>query len=179
MAIYFNIIIPVKTFLDVAKEVMFKYNVKLYIEKASVNGNKKRRYYVGDNISESDFRDNDYHQFFFSTKDVNISDKEIILESGKVIYSNWFSFYDEPQFSIEGIGGHEDDNNIECIKLRSIAKEPDKQVKLFYNSLQTKLKNIEDIKCYKLNSLNHHIYYLDTHKKMWSNFEKQVPVIMK
>lgn len=44
MAIYFNIFIPVDIFLDTAAGAMSRYGVKMYVEKASVEGNMMRRY---------------------------------------------------------------------------------------------------------------------------------------
>ena len=173
MAIYFNTIIPIKIFLEIAEEVMQKYDVKLYVEKNSANECMMKRYYVKNNISESDFFDEEYSCFFFSTKDVDLTEKEMILESGKVICNNWFSFYDEMLFSIEGTGGRENNNDIEMIKLRQIAKEPDKQIKAFYNMLQMRLRKIENIRLYKNKSLR--IYYMETGKRMWSYLEKQIP----
>ena len=174
MSIYFNTIIPISTFLEMAERVMIKYNVNLYVEKQSINGERKRRYYETKHITENDFADKDYSCFFFSTKIIDLTDKEIILESEKVIYNNWFSFYDE--FSIEGTGGRENKNNIENIHLRQIYKEPDKQIKKFYNELQISIKGIENIKHYKQKSLG--IYYLETEKKMWSYYENQIPSVL-
>lgn len=97
----------------------------------------------------------------------------IILESGKAIVSDWVSFYDE--FSIEGTGGREDKENTECIKLRIVYKEPDDSIRLFYAHLQKVLKNIEGIKCHKLNNFNQRIYYRHSDKMMWSDFIKKLP----
>jgi len=130
-----KITIPINQFLRVAEEVMLQYNVKLYMEKMSINGERKRRYYATKPISEKDFSEKEYCCFFFSTKEIDLADKEIIIESGTVIRNNWFSFYNE--FSIEGTGGRENEN----IHLRQIYKEPDKQIKAFYNALQRRLKN--------------------------------------
>ena len=177
MAVYLNIIIPVKTFLETANEVMSKYKVKLYIEKASVNQHMMRRFYVKDDISEKDFSDEAYRCFFFSVKDLDLTDKEIVLESGKVKHHNWYSFYDDSTYAIEGTGGREDKDNIECIRLRQIAKEADKQIRTFYHTLQTRLKNSGNIKRYHQKGLS--VYYVETGKSMWSYFEKRIPFIMK
>lgn len=175
MAVYFNIIIPFEKFITELRSTLDKNSIKLYVEK--LNKEKGFYYELIDANSENFtfFSDENYRGFFFSSKEIEIKNGNLILE--KSTKKDRVSFYDDAIFDycIEGKGGREDDANIEIIKLRIISKNPDSQIKKFYNALQTLFKKMENIDQGLMigNYFNAKIFYYKTDKIMLSDFNKK------
>lgn len=175
MAVYFNIIIPFQKFVSELKTALDKHSVYLYAK----NYNEKKGFYYEEIDPENEnptfFLNKDYKGFFFSSKWIEIKEGHLTL--GKSTKKDEISFYDDAIFDycIEGKGGREDDGNIEIIKLRIISKNPDDQIKKFYNSLQSTLKKMENVNQGLMNGnyFDNKVFYYKTDKKMLSDFTKK------
>lgn len=176
MTSYFNIIISTNDFFIELEPVLDIYSVHVFVEKFNEN---RGVYYEYFDVKKSNFCnliDKEYRGFFFTILNPSIQDGKLVLNKKK--QNDILSFYDEALFncSIEGKGGREDIDNIECIKLRMISKKPNKQIEKFYKSLQILFKTSTTIN--KGLNIGHYfdkkIYYFKTSKNMLNDFSDNV-----
>jgi hypothetical protein len=168
MAKYIDIICSVEYFCNCIKNLSNKYGISMYIEKYKHDSNF--RYYIkpDDWSNLSNFIDSEYYRFYFSTLNIDVDDisKPVFYQAG--IY----------EYSIEGIGGRNNVEEIELLSMRLMAKNPDKLISSFFNSIQRKLNKDPDIgkgfwvstsfykkKYYSKESINGRTAWLDFHRK--------------
>ena len=125
---YINVIMPLVEFVPYINDMVVKYDCVVYLRKKNTKdvlytsklNMENYRNVIGDGIE-------DKLLFFVSLKDYN--------EAG-------ISFYDDEvcKGTIEGIGGRENENEVELISLRLISKEPEGKIKRLFNAIRNKLK---------------------------------------
>ena len=125
---YLNVIMPLVEFVPYINDMVVKYDCVVYLRKKNTKdvlytsklNMENYRSVIGDGIE-------DKLLFFVSLKDYN--------EAG-------ISFYDDEvcKGTIEGIGGRENENEVELISLRLISKEPEGKIKRLFNAIKNKLK---------------------------------------
>lgn len=125
---YINVIMPLVEFVPYINDMVVKYDCVVYLRKKNTKdvlytsklNMENYRSVIGDGIE-------DKLLFFVSLKDYN--------EAG-------ISFYDDEvcKGTIEGIGGRENENEVELISLRLISKEPEGKIKRLFNAIRNKLK---------------------------------------
>lgn len=174
MATYFNIVIPVKKFILDLEQILVTHAITIYVEKFNA---VKGLYYELIDIKNPDFScfsDKEYSRFFFTSFNLRIQNGKLTFDKNKIHQTDSISFYDDELFNycIEGEGGREDIENIECIKLRIISKNPEKQIEKFYKSLQTMFKKSIGINqgLHIGEYFDKKIYYYKTDKKMLNDF---------
>ena len=178
MALYFNIIIPFKRFVDELQVLINKYDIHLYVEKWNAD---KGFYYELIEYGQ-DFlfvSDQDYRTFFFSSKFVAVHEGKLSSgnKNNKIAVPKEKSFYDDnlSDYCIEGEGGREDDSNIEIIRLRIISKNPDKKIEKFYDAFQRLLKKNDELKrgLYLGNYFDDKVYFCETTKNKLADFSNK------
>ena len=125
---YINVIMPLVEFVPYINDMVVKYDCVVYLRKKNTKdvlytsklNMENYRGVIGDGIE-------DKLLFFVSLKDYN--------EVG-------IFFYDDEvcKGTIEGIGGRENENEVELISLRLISKEPEGKIKRLFNAIRNKLK---------------------------------------
>ncbi|WP_138751365.1 hypothetical protein [Paenibacillus sinopodophylli] len=154
ISIYFNISMPVMHFLIESHHAMLDHGVKLYAE-IFVNAQGERQYSAFESekidLFASYFNDTAYNSFFFSCYPI---------QDATQIKSNGY-FYDTPSSnSIEVAGGRETDKSRELIQMRMLSKNPNKQIRSFYQKFQKDLKKISGLQKHPQKNY----FYLPTNK---------------
>ncbi len=164
MAIYFDIIINLEELFRSIVDLKINDEAEFYIS----YWNETNKSYLKEidpiNFDFSDFNINEYRGFFMVSKSANFKlDK---------------SCYDDEYFpfSVEIKGGKEDIENLELIKFRRLAKNPDKSINKAYEKLQSHFKKNTDFS--KGVNWGKHFYkniYFDkkTNKKVWGDLNKK------
>lgn len=177
MATYFNIVISVKDLIEKSFELIKKYEIYIYTEQID---KMKRWYEEIDTVSLDlkSFSKESYSNFFLTTEKRDISNSMILFvdEEPKFIQKNWISFYDDELFpyTIEVNGGRENENSIEILKFRILAKHPNDKISKFYSALQRQLKKDPELKSgLKIgNHFDKKLFYFPTTKKMLNTFRE-------
>lgn len=129
---YINIVMSLKDFLFYIKEVVAQQGAHIYLEQKS--GAKDDITTVKpdlDNIEQIPRNRAQHLNFFISTKELNSDD----------------NFYDDANmaYAIEGSGGRQDQESVECIALRIISKTPDKSIQTLFQQIRNQLKKDPEI----------------------------------
>jgi len=130
MAAEIRVFMTLNELVDYVQPLYEKYSIHCYAERL---GDDKKVF--TSKIELSDLSrlkgDQGYVNFFFSSS-------EIDLKASKNLYDDAVYMY-----AIEGTGGREEGKELELIKLRILAKAPEKNIKSFHTAIQNKLKKDE------------------------------------
>ena len=170
MAKYIDIVCSIEYFINYIHDLLSKYGISVYIEKYETNSNL---YYIklDDWSNLSNHINSEYEKFYFSSLNIDLDKNQKINFYQTGIY----------EYSIEGTGGRDNAEEIEQLRIRLIAKNPDKIINLFFNSIQRKLKKDSNIgkgfwvstsyykkRYYSKESINGRTAWLDFKRKNFS-----------
>jgi hypothetical protein len=129
-----NIVMSLNDFYLYIKDILVKYDALMFVEKKHLETSRLKILIKDSNI---DFLNRNYQEkglcFFITTLNLNVNECDL-------------SFYSDDiyNYTIEGIGGRENELEIERIKLRLISKKPEKTIISVFRAIKNKLeKDIE------------------------------------
>lgn len=164
MAKRFDIIINLNTFFDKVIELEIDQEIAILIEFFDPEKSFYQKKISAMHVDFSDFLHPNYCGFYFILK--------------KICLNTTNSLYDDHihPFLIEFKGGRETSTDIEMLKSRLVAKQPDPDINRIYQKLQRSLKKDTDIHSgvqwgnhyYKNIYFDHKIY-----KHAWEDLEDQ------